>query len=205
MDLRNSSAGKLYYLVLERFILGHLERSGLGPNQLTLAGPLLAALAPLGFRLHPLAGGGVILLSALADSLDGLAARRWQQSTARGAFLDSCMDRLADTFYLMGFWVLFWPGRYALAAGLLIMASMASTFLISYAKARAESLGMKTGSGIMPRAPRVIFLLAWTILLAALPRHRQELLWGGLLLYLFLTSFTAACRMVNCHSEKKEG
>ncbi len=204
MDLRHSSIGRLYYAVLERFILGRLASLGLGPNHLTLAGPLLAALAPLGFWLHPLAGGAVILISALADSLDGLAARRWGKTTTRGAFLDSCMDRLADVFYLMGFWVLFRPGPHLLAAGLLIMASIASTFLISYAKARAESLAMKPGKGAMTRAPRVILLLIWSLTLAAFPSSRHAILWSGLVVYLAATSASAAFRITGPMAAKQD-
>ena len=169
-----------------------------------MAGPLVAVLAPAGFLLHPLAGGAVILVSSLADSLDGLVARKWQQSTLAGAFLDSCMDRLADVFYLMGFWVLFWPGQHPLAAGLLIMLSIGSTLLISYAKARAESLDLKTPGGIMERAPRVIFLLSWSLALAIFPSLGQELLWGGLIAYLVATSLTAASRVIGSLNSKKD-
>ncbi len=196
MAMRNSFAAKFYYRWLEHAVFPLLKRHHLQPNQVTLIGSLLAALAPVGFWFHPWAGGLAILISGLADSLDGLLARKMQKATRLGAFMDSCMDRIADFFYLMGFWLLFWPDHQPLAAGMFVMATMASTFLISYAKARAESLGLNVQTGPMERAGRIIFLVIWSILLGILPGQRQSLLWSGIIIYLAATTFTAAIRII---------
>lgn len=201
MSIRDSSLGRAYYRVVESLLLAPLMRVFKHPDQITLAGALVSALTPLGFYLHPAAGLAVMLASGLADSLDGHVARKTGLASRYGAFLDSSLDRISDFFYLAGFWVLFreMPGFFW--ASLLTMTAMAATLMISYTKARAEGLGGTCSVGLMSRAPRVIYLLAWAALLVALPAQREPVLWWGLGVYAALAAFTVAQRIA--HVKKK--
>lgn len=188
--------GQGYYRMVDRWLMPLALRSGLSPDQATLLGLAAAVFVPAGYLLHPLAGAALILLSGLADSLDGLLARRRGLLLPSGAFFDSCVDRISDSLYLAGIWVLFWPDHHPLAAGMILAACLTSTFLISYTKARAESLGASLAGGLMERAARIVFLLAWTLVLALLPSMEGAVLWSGAALYFFLTAGTAGRRMI---------
>ncbi|MDW7773788.1 MAG: CDP-alcohol phosphatidyltransferase family protein [Desulfobulbaceae bacterium] len=196
-ELRDTLIGRRYYRLIDAWLMPFAQWTGLTPNQATLLGLAAAMLVPAGCFYHPLAGAGLILVSGLADSIDGLLARSRGRLSSYGAFFDSCIDRVSDSFYLMGIWILFWPDHQPMAAGLLIAAGLAATFLISYTKARAENLGVQLAGGLMERAARIVYLLIW-ILLTALASSSMEglLLWAGALIYLALTSYTAGRRMI---------
>jgi len=204
-EMRNTGMGHSYYRLIDRWLIPLAEWAGLTPNQTTVLGLAAAILVPAGYLLHPLAGAGLILASGLADSMDGLLARSRQQSSAYGAFLDSCMDRISDGFYLMGIWVLFWPDHYPLAGGLVMAACLTATFLVSYTKARAESLGAAMDGGLMERAARIVYLLVWSLALAALPSAGGTLLWAGALVYLGLTAVTVGRRMLRARDLLEPG
>ncbi|MDA8165329.1 MAG: CDP-alcohol phosphatidyltransferase family protein [Desulfobacteraceae bacterium] len=194
--LRDSKIAGYYYGFLGGAVLPLLHKAAITPNQLTILGLFFALLVPAGFFFHPWYGFAFMLLSGMADTLDGQLSRVQGNGSAFGAFLDSTLDRAADFLFLGGFWVLFWGGpRFLLATGLLA-AAMFFTFLISYAKARAEGLGSSCQEGLMGRAPRTIYLLLWAFLVGLLPAARQPLLWGGLALYGALTAATLVERLV---------
>jgi CDP-diacylglycerol---glycerol-3-phosphate 3-phosphatidyltransferase len=194
-ELRRTWMGRSYYRLVDRGLMPIAARIGLTANQATMMGLAAAVLVPAGFLLHPLAGAGLILLSGFADTLDGMLARSRGQLSVYGAFLDSCLDRVSDGFYLMGIWVLFWPDHHPLAGGLVMGMCLTATYLISYAKARAESLGAPLAGGLMERAARIVYLLVWTLAVAAVPAADGTVLWTGALLYLMLTGTTAGRRM----------
>lgn len=193
--MRQTWIGRRYLALVERRLMPLAERAGLTPDRATLAGMLLALLVPAGFLCHPLAGAVLILLSGVADSMDGMLARRRAAPSTYGAFFDSCLDRISDAFYLAGFWVLFWPDHHPLAGGLMTIACISASFLVSYSKARAESLGVPLSGGLMERAARTLYLVVWSLLLAAVPAARGLLLWTGAAIYLALTAATAVGRM----------
>ncbi|MDD3619889.1 MAG: CDP-alcohol phosphatidyltransferase family protein [Desulfobulbaceae bacterium] len=194
-ELRNTWMGRSYYRLVHRGLMPLAERVGLTANQATALGLAAAVLVPAGYLFHPLAGAGMILLSGFADTMDGMLARSRKQPSMYGAFLDSCLDRVSDGLYLMGIWILFWPDHHPLAGGLVMGMCLISTSLISYAKARAESLGAPLAGGLMERAARIVYLLAWTLAVAAIPGAEGTVLWAGALLYLALTGATAGRRM----------
>jgi len=110
----------------------------LPPDVLTAVGLLvaLAALVPAGFggRWGVLAAAAVVV-SALADSLDGAVAVLAGRATRWGAVLDSVTDRVADLAYVGVLWLLGSPGWVCAAAG-------AALFLLEYARARSDASGM---------------------------------------------------------------
>ena len=196
MGLRESSLGRRYYAWLDTLLLPGLTRLGISPQALSWTGMGVALAVPLGFALHPLAGLGLMLASGLFDSLDGLLARRTGRATPAGALLDSTLDRVSDTAYLLGFWVLF-LGRADLApASAVFLMAATTTPLISYVKARALTLAPDAhcAQGPMSREVRVIFLLFWALALGVLGAS-GTLLWVGLCVYTLLTLVTALRRL----------
>jgi phosphatidylglycerophosphate synthase len=193
--MRETWIGRRYLALVESRLMPLAERLGITPDRATLAGMLLALLVPAGFLCHPLAGAALILLSGVADSMDGMLARRRGTASVYGAFFDSCLDRVSDASYLAGIWVLFWPDHFPLGGGLMMVACITTSFLVSYSKARAESLGVPLNGGLMERAARTVFLVVWSLALAAAPAARGVLLWAGAALYLVLTAATAGGRI----------
>lgn len=194
-SLRTSALANAYYELMERFLLPHLPAWGLTPNRLTWTGMLISMAVPLGFWAHPFLGFGLILVSGMADSLDGLMARRQRRSSTWGAFLDSSLDRISDFFYLLGFWVPLSRSGEPGWATLAIFSCLLLTLLISYTKCRAEALGCRCPVGLMERGARVVYLILWALILGLLPAHEKVILWSGLALYTMLCLGTVVHRI----------
>ena len=141
-----------------------LLRLGVSPDVVTLVGTLGVAAGALWFfpRGQLLTGVLVITAFVFSDLLDGTMARMTGTSSKWGAFLDSTLDRLGDAAIFGGI-VMYYVGpgdndRYAgLALYCLVMGATTS-----YARARAESLGMEAKGGIAERADRLVAILVMT-------------------------------------------
>ena len=99
----------------------------------------------------------LLILTGLHDLLDGPVAKASGTSSVRGAFFDSVTDRVADALILGGVaWYLVstHPGHLVL----LPFAVLGATSLVSYQRAKAESLGISAKGGLMERAERMILL-----------------------------------------------
>lgn len=144
-------------------IAGFLGKLGITPNMITLCGLLVAAASGvlLGFGKIS-AGGLVLLIGAPMDALDGALARLKGEPKKSGAFLDSVTDRVAEMFTLGGLLVFFAVKANVLALVLVFIAA-AGSLLVSYVKARAESLGYNAKMGLMTRVERMIVLTAGLI------------------------------------------
>lgn len=209
MSLRTSILGASYLRLVENHLLPHIVKRGISANQVTLWGAALAALVPLAFWFKPSLGLLLIILSGIADSLDGLVARKLKQVSDYGTFLDSSLDRVSDFLYLLGIWSMFWriPGR-GLSTLVLIIALLL-TVMISYTKARAEGLGIQCRIGFMDRGLRVVYLIVWCGLIVFVPSQIQITLWAGLTLYCGLTLFTVLQRIFHvreqCRTDQTTG
>lgn len=201
MSLRTSLVGAAYLRLAETHLLPHIEKRGIHANQVTLWGATLAALVPLACWFRPSLGLLLIILSGIADSLDGLLARKLKQVSTYGTFLDSSLDRVSDFFYLLGIWSMFWriPGR-GLSTLMLIIALLL-TVMISYTKARAEGLGIQCRVGFMDRGLRVVYLIAWYGVIVFVPSQVRITLWAGLTLYCGLTLFTVLQRIFHVRDQ----
>jgi len=133
---------------------------GVGPDAVTVGGTVLTCavvlvLIPRGdlWQAVLLAVGFV-----LADSLDGTMARLSGRASPWGAFLDSTLDRVTDAAILLaiGWYYLRLPDK-GVWVGVTAVALVGS-FLVSYARARAESLGMRADVGFAERAERLSVL-----------------------------------------------
>jgi CDP-diacylglycerol---glycerol-3-phosphate 3-phosphatidyltransferase len=149
-----------------------LARAGVTANSLTAVG--LAGSIGAGVLIatgQPQIGGAVSLLSGLPDMLDGAVAKASGRVSRRGAFLDSVVDRLSDAAVLAGIvWLASVRGQPTLV--LLAALVLGLSLIVSYIKARAESLGFACNVGIAERPERVIVLG-----IALLLGHAEAGLW----------------------------
>jgi CDP-diacylglycerol--glycerol-3-phosphate 3-phosphatidyltransferase len=135
-----------------------LVRAGISANALTLLGFLFNGLAGVlaSAGLHPWAGL-LYLLVGCVDFLDGAVARLSGSAGRFGAFFDSLLDRASEAAVLVG--IVYWYAarQQPLLAALAVLALVGS-FLVSYARARAEGLGYECGVGWLQRPERVVLL-----------------------------------------------
>ena len=136
----------------------NLRRTGITADHLTALGVVLAGAAAIAIANGALRAGLLLLaLCTLPDVLDGAVAKASGTASPRGAFFDSVCDRVTDALLLGGVaWYLSTthPGRIAV----LPLAVLAASMLISYERAKAESLGFDARGGLMERAERIIAL-----------------------------------------------
>ena len=165
-----------------------LLRTGLSPDHITILGLLIAIGASVAIGLGSLPLGlALVILSALPDMFDGALAKASNSASQRGAFFDSVIDRVSDSFLLGGVaWYL--ADTRGATAAVLPFAVMAVSSLISYQRAKAESLGLHAKGGLMERAERII-VLCFGLLFGSL-------LWWVMWAMLFLTTMTAVQRFV---------
>ena len=153
MDLRKFAATKITGPLIPL-----LSKTGLTPDILTWIGLFINIIAAAVIALnHLLVGGILVLFSGLFDLLDGALARYNNKTTRFGALLDSTFDRLSEALVLIGILILYLNGEHTLEI-LLIFGVLVASFLISYIRARAESLGIECKTGLFTRAERVIIL-----------------------------------------------
>ena len=165
-----------------------LRRTGLSPDHLTALGLLMSAPTAWAVASGRLGLGFALLVaSAVPDLLDGALAKAAGRSTLRGAFFDSVCDRVTDTVVLGGVaWYL--QDRHHGHAFMLPLAVLGASLLISYERAKAESLGFNAKGGLMERAERVAALCLGLLV----PPLLVPVLW----VMLALTVVTAGQRFV---------
>ncbi|GAC1564995.1 MAG: hypothetical protein NVS3B14_01340 [Ktedonobacteraceae bacterium] len=169
-------------------IMRPLAQLGITPNTLTLVGLLLsmvtAAVIAQGYLL---VGGLLVLFAGIFDMFDGALARARNASTTFGAFLDSTLDRYSESIILFGLlWYTmqartlhenFWPFHNEQSWMIsLIYIAVVGSLMVSYAKARAEGLGLECKTGLLARPERVVILaigfitgtVIWAVLLLAI-------------------------------------
>ena len=140
------------------------RRFGMRPNHLTLLGLGVSFLAAMAFVAGRTRYAGMLLiLAGLCDFLDGSLARASGQVSAFGAFLDSVIDRYSDLVVLLGIVVLYAQMPHARGA-VVAMAGLIGSMMVSYTKARAESIGVRCTVGMMERPERMICLIAGALL-----------------------------------------
>lgn len=140
-----------------------LVRYRVSPNLITTIGTVCTMLAGAIFASgHIRTAGWFLGLTALFDVLDGTVARRTGRCTIFGAFYDSTLDRVADGFVLGGLAMFYGMNEVHRSPVMLAItiAGLIGTFLTSYTRARAESLGLDAKVGIMQRPERVVLLSA---------------------------------------------
>lgn len=140
------------------WVLRPVERlalaAGWGPDVFNFAGLACGAASGVLIGLGWLeAGGWAITLGGVCDIMDGRVARATKVDSSYGKFIDSTLDRFVEVFALLGFVVFLRATPYGSAAA---AAAMAGSLLVSYTRARGESLGVLCKEGLMQRAERLV-------------------------------------------------
>jgi CDP-diacylglycerol--glycerol-3-phosphate 3-phosphatidyltransferase len=179
-------------------MMSAIGRVPLTPNQITVVGFGLTIVASALIAFGQLRWAGVVLIFAgTCDILDGALARSTHASYTYGAFLDSTLDRYSEGAIYVGLAAYFVSMGGSLERWLVLatFAALAGSFLVSYVRARAQSLGFTCETGLFARPERVVvtviglifggywlygvvFLLAVLTNLTALQRIREVWLQG---------------------------
>lgn len=179
-----------------RRVVPALQRAHLTPNALTVAGLLVcvaaAALVAVGYLT---AGGVVLLVASLFDILDGALARVSGKTYRYGAFLDSTIDRYAEAFtYIALLWYFLFRVHHTMEPMLIIFA-LTGSLLVSYVRARAQSLGFDGDGGVLARPERVVITVIGLIV--------NPLLVWALWILAVLTNVTAIQRIFQVWRESR--
>jgi CDP-diacylglycerol--glycerol-3-phosphate 3-phosphatidyltransferase len=181
-------------------IVRPLAGLGVTPNTLTVVGLLISILTAVVIAQGLfLAGGLLVLFAGIFDMFDGAMARARNASTTFGAFFDSVLDRYSESIILFGllFYALqmpamqdrFWPFRFEQPWMItFIYIAVVGSLMVSYARARAEGLGLECKTGLLARPERVV-ILAIGLLTGAV-------IWALVLLAIF-SNVTAIERIVH--------
>jgi len=165
-----------------------LNRIGLYPNTVTILGLLGNAVGAYFLATGQMTIGGIIILiMGPIDALDGTMARLRGEPTEFGAFVDSVTDRYSELLIFGGLLYYYLVHGNVLMT-MLAFAAAAGSVLVSYTRARAQSLGLETKVGILTRLER--YLVLTPALVFNLP---QVALW----IMAVLTNMTAVQRILD--------
>jgi phosphatidylinositol phosphate synthase len=185
--------------------IGGLARTRVTPNALTAAGISLCATAAvlIWFGDHNQwlvywSAAILFVVGSILDILDGALARFGGKTTPFGAFLDSISDRVSEGFVLTAVALVFSRHGNEVALAFAV-AAMAGSFLVSYARAKAELLGLRGDVGLGSRAERVVVITAGLVFAP----------WGGLQWAIYFLAATAWLtvlqRILHVHRELRSG
>ena len=173
-----TAAAQEGYKATTRPVTEWLIRAGVRPNTITTVGALVVIASSVAFGLGAVRlGAGLLLLSGIIDTLDGDVARATGKTTKFGAFYDSTLDRVGDgaSFIGVAAFLLTAEGiRFPVVGAVICMVAVLASLLVSYARARAEGLGLDCKVGLVQRAERIILIGLPTLFVGAGP--------GGLVL-----------------------
>jgi CDP-diacylglycerol--glycerol-3-phosphate 3-phosphatidyltransferase len=170
----------------------------LSPTAFNIAGAMLGVTAGAWFAIGETnLGGWFVFLGGIADVLDGRIARARGLANRAGAFLDSTLDRFAEVGMFVGLVVAFRGSAVQLAV---VATALGGSLLVSYARARGESVGVVAKVGVMQRAERLLLVGFGGILDPAITDARGwapgALLFGILVLVAVGTVATAIYRTI---------
>lgn len=138
---------------------------GFTPNKISVVGFILSLASAVAYAIAPtysvlclVLAVVFMLMSGFCDTMDGIVARTFNQTSAFGGFFDSVLDRYADVAIYAGIII---SNQWNLTFGLV---ALSGSVLVSYTRARAESMGIKMESvGFAERAERMLILGVFTI------------------------------------------
>jgi CDP-diacylglycerol--glycerol-3-phosphate 3-phosphatidyltransferase len=153
---------------------------GMTPNMATIIGLALNGLVAviIGFG-YPLLGGIFLLVASAFDMVDGAIARATGSVSKFGGFLDSTLDRYSEIVVYIG--VVVWLNRTTddHLGSLLVVIAATGALMVSYARSRAEQIGLKASVGLVARPERVVLLALalmidqplWALWILAITTH----------------------------------
>ena len=135
-----------------------LRRTGLSPDHFRVLGLCVSGAAAVAIGAGKMQLGLLLVIfSALPDLLDGALAKASNSASQRGAFFDSVVDRVSDSL-LFGGVAWFYASSNSPQFSIVPFAILGASLIISYERAKAESLGLYAKGGLMERAERIILL-----------------------------------------------
>src|SRR3954470_3966739 len=151
-----------------------LARNRVSPNAITTVGTLVTVAAGVVYATgHIMTAGWIMAVTSFFDVIDGEVARRTGRCTVFGAFYDSSLDRVADGALMGGLTVFYAtnPIHHNMYMMVVCLLGIIGTFMVSYTRARAESIGIDAKVGVMQRPERIVLLSA--------PQALFGLFWNG--------------------------
>ena len=173
-----------------------LNRLGITPNTLTISGLLGNLIGAYFLAIGSFMVGGFILLAMGAiDALDGTMARLRGEPSDFGAFVDSVTDRYSEFVIYAG--LLFYAvNELNLALAMMVFAATVGSIMVSYIRARAQSLGYEAKGGMLTRFERFIILIP--SLIFGYP-------WIGVSIIAILANITALQRIISVRRQARKG
>ena len=185
------------------------HKLGLTPNKVSVIGFILALASAAAYAMAQnyawllLLATVLLLASGFCDTLDGIIARTFNQTTVFGGFFDSVLDRYADAavfsaIIIAGLSNAFWGPTWGAIWGL---TALSGSLLVSYTRARAEAAGIKMESvGLAERAERMLILAVVSIIAF----YWLPALGIGIFLLAVLSNFTVVQRAFHVYKELKK-
>ena len=171
-----------------RRLVTAIHLRGITPDTLTLTGLAVTVVAAVLIGLGLLIPGGLVLLFAgLFDILDGAVARVTNRVRPFGAFLDSTTDRYAEIVTYTALLYYFVTRSGGQLPAMLVIVALGGSLLVSYVRARAQSLGFTCDGGLLARPERVVI----TVIGLVVPHLLIPALW----VLAVLTNLTALQRI----------
>jgi phosphatidylglycerophosphate synthase len=180
--------------ILDKPLAPLARRLPFSPNSISIAGLFVTAAASAFIPLDLLIGGFLIAVGGFFDILDGLVARINRKRSIFGAFLDSTLDRYSDSMIIIGAsWYFFAAGDMTGVA--VSVCGLVGSLATSYARARAEGLGLDCKVGILERPERVLLIALGCI---------TGLLFPAMLIIAVLSHLTVLQRIVHVYSQLRK-
>ena len=141
-----------------------LLKVGVSPDAITIVGTVGVVIGALVFYPLGQLWWGTIFITAFifSDVIDGIMARMQDRGGAWGNFLDSTLDRVADGALFAGLAIWFFTGGADTAIAIAAVVCLVLGMVVSYVRAKAESLGFQANVGIAERAERLVSVLVVT-------------------------------------------
>ena len=194
----------LAYTDTRAMVRNRLIDSRLTPNAISLTGLALNVLAAvLVWRQLYFLGGIAFIVGSIMDTLDGRYSRMSGKGTAFGAFLDSTLDRCEEGIVLTAVAVSFARQHDELAVAAVVVAVLAS-LMVSYARARAEALGVECKVGLATRPVRVVILSIGLVFARGASLGHFDLLAAAVYVLALLSAFTVLQRIVHVHGALRD-
>jgi CDP-diacylglycerol--glycerol-3-phosphate 3-phosphatidyltransferase len=183
---------------------------GFTPNLVTLLGLFIVTISAICISLGYMFLAGIILIIGGAlDLVDGGLARKQNSASSFGALLDSVIDRIQEGLILLTLMIYYqinscdWTVLSYSICGLgatLAFTAFISSIMVSYVRAKAESLGIDCKSGVMTRPERVVAISIGLLLFNWLP----QILISVLAIITILGSYTTLQRVIESHNRLKK-
>lgn len=190
-------------------IINWISAHHIRPNTITAFSLLFGLISAIFLAIGNFTGAFIfMLLTGFCDAIDGSVARNKGLQSKFGAVLDSIFDRINEGLIFLGlsfYFLFFHPKFHGFLNSLIffvIFGALVCSYLISYIRAKAESLGIVCQNGILQRPERFILLLIGVILTALFNNDVFVLI---SVFAIFILGLVTVCqRIMHCYEPKKD-